>query len=61
MEAAELAVYLQEAGVKATACESVREGVIKSMELAGKDGVVLCFGSLYSIGAIRDGLMEVLG
>ena len=61
MEAAELAKYLQAAGAKATACDSVREAVIKAMELAGKDGVVLCFGSLYSIGAIRDGLLEVLG
>jgi hypothetical protein len=26
------------------------------MELAGSDGVVLCFGSLYSIGSIRDAL-----
>jgi len=61
MEAEELAKYLQAAGAKAQACASVREGVVKAMELAGKDGVVLCFGSLYSIGAIRDGLLEVLG
>lgn len=61
MEAEELAKYLQAAGAKATACASVREAVVKAMELAGSDGVVLCFGSLYSIGAIRDGLMEVLG
>ena len=29
------------------------------MELAGEEGVVLCFGSLYSIGSIRDALVEM--
>ena len=29
------------------------------MELAGENGVVLCFGSLYSIGAIRNALVEL--
>jgi len=60
LEADQLALYLQGAGAKATACDSIRQGVIKSIELAGKDGVVLCFGSLYSIGAIHEGLEEVL-
>ncbi len=60
LEASELAKHLQNAGAKALACESTREGVVKAMELAGKDGVVLCFGSLYSIGAIHDSLKEVL-
>ena len=60
MEAADLAMYLREAGAKATACDTTRDGVIKAMELAGKDGAILCFGSLYSIGAIHDGLKEVL-
>ena len=61
LEADQLALYLQGAGAKATACDSIREGVIKAIALAGKDGVVLCFGSLYSIGAIHEGLEEVLG
>ena len=60
MEAADLAMYLREAGAKATACDTTRDGVIKAMELAGKDGAILCFGSLYSIGVIHDGLKEVL-
>ena len=47
-----------EAGADAVACESVAEGVDKAIELAGQDGVVLCFGSLYSIGAIRDALLQ---
>lgn len=60
MEAEDLAKYLQAAGAKATACTTTQEGVRKAMELAGKDGAILCFGSLYSIGAIHDGLKEVL-
>ena len=60
MEAEDLAKYLQAAGAKATACASTKEGVMTAIELAGKDGAVLCFGSLYSIGAIHDGLKEIL-
>ena len=60
LEAEELAAHLQKAGAKAVACESTRAGVIKAMELSGQDGVVLCFGSLYSIGAIHESLKEVL-
>lgn len=60
MEAADLAKYLEAAGAKATACENTHAGVKKAIELAGKEGVILCFGSLYSIGAIHDALVEVL-
>ena len=60
LEAEDLAKYLQAKGADAVACESTRAGVIKAMELAGKDGAVLCFGSLYSIGAIAEALKEVL-
>ena len=60
LDAEDLAKYLQAAGVKATACATIRDGVLKAIQLAGKDGVVLCFGSLYSIGAIHDGLKEIL-
>ena len=60
MEAADLAKYLQAAGAKATAAESTKDGVRKAIALAGKDGAILCFGSLYSIGAIHEGLKEVL-
>ncbi len=56
LEAAELAKHLTEAGAKATACDSIEEGVRTAIEKAGTDGVVLSFGSLYSIGAIRDAL-----
>ncbi len=54
--ASELAVHLENAGAKATACQTVADGVRKAMELAGEDGAVLCFGSLYTIGDIRNAL-----
>ena len=57
LPAAELAVHLQNAGAKATPCETVAEGVKKAIELAGSDGAVLCFGSLYTIGDIRNALL----
>ena len=60
LPAAELAEHLTGAGAKATACETVAEGVRKAIELAGNDGAVLCFGSLYTIGDIRNALIEVL-
>ncbi len=60
LDAKDLAKYLQAAGADAVACESTHQGVVKAMELSGKDGAVLCFGSLYSIGAIHDALKEVL-
>lgn len=59
LEAEQLAQYLQQAGAQAQASESILDGVKKTMELAGKDGVVLCFGSLYSIGGIRDALKDL--
>ena len=60
LEAEQLTRYLQQAGAQAEACQSIRAGVLRAMELAGRDGVVLCFGSLYSIGAIHDALKDVL-
>jgi len=60
MEAEDLAKYLQAVGAKATACASTQDGVRKALELAGKDGVVLCFGSLYTIGDIRNALLDIL-
>ena len=53
MNAADLADHLRKAGAKATPCESVNEGVALAKKLAGSDGVVLSFGSLYSIGDVR--------
>ena len=56
LEAAELAAHLQKAGARANPCQSVARGVELAKELAGKDGVVLCFGSLYTIGDIKNAL-----
>ena len=59
LEAQQLARYLRQAGAQAQAGESILDGVKKAMDLAGEDGVVLCFGSLYSIGGIRDALKDL--
>ena len=59
LEAELLAQYLRNAGAEAAACETIAQGVDLAMQLAGEDGVVLCFGSLYSIGAIRDALRAI--
>ena len=59
LEAEQLGRYLRKAGAQAQASESILDGVKKAMDLAGKDGVVLCFGSLYSIGGIRDALKDL--
>lgn len=61
LEAEQLAAYLREAGATATASANIEDGVKLAMELAGKDGVVMCFGSLYTIGSIRDALNEING
>ena len=53
LEAAALAEHLGQNGAKATACDTIPEGVALARKLAGGDGVVLCFGSLYSIGDIQ--------
>ena len=56
LESAELAKYLRTKGANAVGSDSIMDGVKTALELAGSDGVVLCFGSLYSIGSIRDAL-----
>ena len=60
LDAGLLAQYLMDAGAKATAYETITEGVIAAREKAGADGVILCFGSLYSIGSIKEALDELL-
>ncbi len=56
LEAAELAQHLQAVGAKATPSQTIAQGVQTAKQLAGNDGVVLCFGSLYSIGEIKNAL-----
>ncbi len=61
MEGAVLAAHLTQMGARAIAVDPIPDAVAKAIELAGKDGVVLSFGSLYTIGDVRDGLYTVLG
>ncbi len=56
LEGTELARLLTQAGARATGCDTISQGVALARELAGPEGAVLCFGSLYSIGAIREAL-----
>ena len=56
MKAAQLAEYLRATGKPAEGFEEIVDGVRAAIEKAGDDGVVLSFGSLYSIGSIRDAL-----
>lgn len=60
LEADDLAAYLRGVGARAEGCGEMERGIRRCLELAGRDGVVLCFGSLYSIGAVRDTLDAVL-
>ena len=59
MEGQVLAGYLCQTGADATHAETIEAGVKKALELAGDDGVVLCFGSLYIIGDIKFALDKV--
>ena len=59
LDSQKLAEYLRNAGAVATGCATIEEGVQLAMDKAGTDGVVLSFGSLYSIGSIRDALTEI--
>ena len=56
LEAKELAQHLRRVGATATPCDTIAAGVKLSIQKAGTDGVVLCFGSLYTIGDIRNAL-----
>ncbi len=60
LQAEELAEHLRQKGAKATPCDSIEEGVRMALKKAGKDGVILCFGSLYTIGDVRNALLAML-
>ena len=53
LAAGDLATYLIERGVEATACESIEQGILSALSAAGEDGVVVAFGSLYLAGEVR--------
>ena len=59
LNAHDLAQYLSQFGKPVTACDAVADGVRLAVEHAGKDGVVLCYGSLYFIGEIEAGLQRL--
>jgi len=58
LPAVSLAARLNEWGGKATPCETVEEGIEKALACAGKEGVVVSFGSLYLAGAVRDAYLK---
>ena len=53
LDAVSLADYLRQLGKPAQAAGSVEEGVTEALALAGTEGTVLAFGSLYMTGPIR--------
>ena len=52
LPADKLAEYLKGFGKPVTACMSVADGVRLAVEHTKKDGVVLCYGSLYMLGEV---------
>ena len=54
MPAAELKEYLEQFGKPVTACDKIADGVKLAKQKAGKDGVVLAYGSLYMVGDIEN-------
>ncbi|MEE1315439.1 MAG: folylpolyglutamate synthase/dihydrofolate synthase family protein [Faecalimonas sp.] len=60
MKAEKLAKKLRSLGAKASACDSVKEAIALALQLAGSDGAVLCFGSLYAVGEIRASFEELI-
>lgn len=52
LTAQELKTYLEQFGKPVTACDDVETGVALAKSHAGKDGVVLSYGSLYMLGEI---------
>ena len=59
LEGMELAKYLRDKGADAVGSETIEDGVKMALEIASDDGVILCFGSLYSIGSIRDAYIAI--
>ena len=58
LPAQELAKYLASFGKPVTACDSVADGVRLAIDHAGKDGTVLCYGSLYLLGDVISAVEE---
>ena len=58
MSSENLKIYLEQFGKPVTACSTVPEGVKLAKSLAGEDGVVLCYGSLYMLGDVVNAAKE---
>jgi len=58
MSSENLKTYLEQFGKPVTACKTVPEGVKLAKSLAGEDGVVLCYGSLYMLGDVVNAAKE---
>jgi len=52
MKSADLKAYLERFGKPVYACETAAEAVAMAKQLAGQDGVVLAYGSLYMLGDV---------
>ena len=58
LTARELAGYLASFGKPVTVCDTVADGVRLALAHAGKDGTVLCYGSLYLLGDVIHAVEE---
>lgn len=58
LSAEDLKTYLSRFGKPVFPCPGVREGVALALEKAGRDGVVLAYGSLYMVGEIRSAVAD---
>lgn len=54
LDAEILATFFEREGAKAIPCKTIEDGVKTAIKEAGEDGVILCYGSLYSIGEIKE-------
>ena len=59
LQADALAAYLMERGMKAHAEPDIPLGIRTALDMAGEDGAVIAFGSLYLVGAIRSAFDDV--
>ena len=58
LSAPDLAEALRKMGADAESAQTVEDGVRRALSLAGPDGCVLAFGSLYMLGQIRTCIFE---
>ena len=61
LPAEKLAEFLERRGAKATACDTVEDGIRAALAAAGTDGAVVSFGSLYLAGHVRGVYQELFG